>query len=79
MKTVSITLFFMGILMIVIGYYQNKLKRVSKKEKIKYKFIPRSYYDEQLSNDTTESHFSSLFDSNSPWFKSTVGDIKKKN
>jgi hypothetical protein len=46
MKAIAIFLLFIGSLMIIQGYYNNK--SVCKKDKVIVKYIPRSIYEEQL-------------------------------
>jgi hypothetical protein len=46
MKAIAIFLLFIGSIMIIQGYYNNK--SVCKKDKIVVKYIPRSIYEEQL-------------------------------
>lgn len=46
MKPIAIFLLFIGSLMIIQGYYNNK--SVCKKDKVVVKYIPRSVYEEQL-------------------------------
>jgi hypothetical protein len=46
MKAIAIFLLFIGSLMIIQGYYNNK--SVCKKDKVVVKYIPRSIYEEQL-------------------------------
>lgn len=46
MKAIAIFLLFIGSIMIIQGYYNNK--SVCKKDKVVVKYIPRSVYEEQL-------------------------------
>jgi len=46
MKAIAIFLLFIGSIMIIQGYYNNK--SVCKKDKVVVKYIPRSIYEEQL-------------------------------
>tara|TARA_B110000261_G_C13065025_1_gene349778 strand:+ start:90 stop:296 length:207 start_codon:yes stop_codon:yes gene_type:complete len=39
---------FVGMFMIVHGIYEEKFDKLKKQVQIKYKFIPRTYYDEFL-------------------------------
>lgn len=60
--------------MIVHGIYEQKLKQVEASKKIIYRFIPRSYYDEQLGFDEV-SMKTDMFEKESPWYDSTIGPI----
>lgn len=61
MKTLIILVLFIGIFMVTHGVYEQKLKSVTQKEKIVYKFIPRTLYEEQLGNNTVMSKLNDMF------------------
>ena len=44
------------------GIYEEKLNTLKKEVKVEYRFIPRSYYDEQIFSNQFSSKFSNLFD-----------------
>jgi hypothetical protein len=46
MKAIAIFLLFIGSILVIQGYYNNK--SVCKKDKVIVKYIPRSIYEEQL-------------------------------
>lgn len=69
MKTVIILVLFIGLFMVTHGIYEQKLKTISEKEKIVYKFVPRTYYEEQLSENNVMKKLSSMFNDSSPWNK----------
>ena len=50
MEILLIILFFTGLLMIMYGLYENKINLLKKSKFIEYKFVPRTYYDEQIYN-----------------------------
>jgi hypothetical protein len=50
MKFVVLTMMFAGSMMIIHGIYDDKYRRLKKRLKVQYRFIPRTYYDEQLEN-----------------------------
>lgn len=74
MKAVILLLMFIGMFMIVNGIYEQKLQAVESKTKIEYRFIPRSYYEEQLSgqSDVTDK-MGDMWSRASPWFDQMVG------
>jgi hypothetical protein len=54
---------FVGMFMIVHGIYEEKYDKLKKKVQVKYKFIPRTYYDDFLMNtDDMSKTKSALFD-----------------
>jgi hypothetical protein len=50
MKFLVLALMFAGSIMIIHGIYDDKYRRMKKRLKVQYRFIPRTYYDEQLEN-----------------------------
>lgn len=64
MKTILFLLLFIGMFMIVHGIYEEKIEKLKKDVRVKYKFIPRTYYDEMMNNDNFKSQVSdTLFNS----------------
>lgn len=63
---------FVGMFMIVHGIYEEKLDKLKKKVQVKYKFIPRTYYDDFLMNNdisnTTDVMFKNKPDTRSAGF-----------
>ena len=62
MRLLILIIFFIGILLVMHGIYEDKIKALEKDVKVEYRFIPRSYYDEQLFSNQFSSKFSNLFD-----------------
>ena len=62
MKLLILLTLFTGILLIMNGIYEEKVKRLERDVKVEYRFIPRSYYDEQIFSNQFSSKFSNLFD-----------------
>lgn len=76
MKSIIMFLVFLGSILIISGVYDEKIKIAESKKKIEYKFIPRTYYEEQLSNNNDISlNFESMFNHVSPWFDRTIGNL----
>ena len=67
MKAISVFLLFVGMFLVVQGYYQQASMKQCPAPKVQVKYIPRSLYDEQLSEPTVAKHFQSMFDSVQPW------------
>lgn len=64
MKTLLIFVLFAGMFLVISGIYEQKLDIAQKEKKIEYRFIPRTLYEEQLSNNTTfASKVKPLFES----------------
>jgi hypothetical protein len=73
MKAVIVLILFVGLFLVTHGVYEQQLRTLSQKTKIEYRFIPRSYYDEQLAEAHTSAHFKDMFQKSSPWMDRTVG------
>ena len=74
MKAVSVFLLFVGMFLVVQGYYTNKTNKKCKKSTTQIKYVPRSVYAEQIeagSNDNVTKKFKGMFeDDTSVWFPS---------
>lgn len=62
MKLLILFIFFFGILLVIHGIYEEKIQSLKKDVRVEYRFIPRSYYDEQIFSNQFSSKFSNLFD-----------------
>jgi hypothetical protein len=67
MKSIVLLLFQLGIIMIVMGYYREYSKCPN--PIIEYRFIPRTFYDEQLSTPNLMKQFSSMFEDETVFLK----------
>jgi hypothetical protein len=65
MKAIAVFLLFVGMFLVVQGYYQHATECPAPKVEIRY--IPRSIYDEQLSEPTVGKHFKGMFEDINPW------------
>lgn len=72
MKSIILFLFFVGMILIIHGIYEQKYKELKDNVRVEYRFIPRSYYEEQLQSSTIGAQFKNMFDKESPWFDRTV-------
>jgi hypothetical protein len=62
MKAIAVLFLFIGMFMILQGYYSQQ-QNVQQESKIQIKFVPRTIYEEQLSDeDRVSLHFKSMFD-----------------
>lgn len=64
MRLLIVSLFFMGIIMAIIGYY--KANSECPLQKTKYKFIPRTLEEEQASNTSVYAIFKGMFEDQAP-------------
>lgn len=79
---IVVLVIFIGMFFILNGVYEQKLKTIESNPKIVYKFIPRTYYEEQLFDNKVSDKMSKMFNSDGqPWFmkyeKDDLGIISK--
>lgn len=70
MKSIAVFVLFLGMFLVVQGYYQQKLTVLQQKEAKSgpVKFIPRTTYEDQLAeNPTISQQFKSMFDDIGTW------------
>jgi hypothetical protein len=73
MKTIVMFLIFLGALLMIKGIYEQKYDTLKKNVRVEYRFIPRTYYEEQLEqNADVSTKFKNMFGKESPWFERTV-------
>jgi hypothetical protein len=77
MKLIILLTLFSGILFVIHGIYEEKIKNLEKEVKVEYRFIPRSYYDEQLFSNQFSSKFSNLFDEDQSEWSANQRSFKK--
>jgi hypothetical protein len=65
--------------MVTHGIYEQKLKGLSDNKQVVYKFIPRTYYEEQLSDNNVMSKLGGMFSNDSSWMQATIGDTIQPN
>jgi len=65
MRSLFLILFIIGIVLIIIGYYENN--KPSPVDKIEYRYIPRVYLEDQMLNMNLKKKYSDLFDKSSIW------------
>lgn len=66
MKNIIILFLFIGIFTIVHSIYEHKFEELKKEKKVEYRFVPRTYYEDQLSEPTVSTTFSSMFEAIKP-------------
>lgn len=66
MKAIALFFLFIGVFLVIQGYYSQKTTCEPPKEIIKY--VPLSVYEDQLSgNERISQQFKSMFEDTSPW------------
>lgn len=69
MKSLSLFVLMVGIIMITVGYMDNKVKEVKQEKKIEYRFVPRTIYDDQIKPVNLSDTFSTMFADIDPIFE----------
>lgn len=70
MKSLSLFVLMIGVIMITVGYMNKKIENnLEKDAKVYYKFIPRTIYDEQIEPVDLNNTFSDMFADIDPIFK----------
>lgn len=72
MYSVILFLFFLGIFIIIHNIYDQKYNALKKNVRVEYRFIPRTYYEEQISNSNISALYKNMFDKESPWFEDNI-------
>ena len=58
------------------GVYEQKIAITQQNKQVEYRFIPRTYYEEQMGEGAAISDkYGEIFEKESPWFDRTVGPI----
>jgi hypothetical protein len=71
-SNVTLFIFFVGMILIIHGIYQQKFKQLEQNVRVEYRFIPRTYYEEQISNNMDVSNnFKTMFQTDS-WLERNV-------
>ena len=68
MKSLSLFILMLGIIMITVGYMDKKVDKAEKEKQIEYRFVPRSIYDEQIQPVNLSDTFSTMFSDIDPIF-----------
>ena len=81
MKSLIIIIFIIGIVFVFVGYSEKKYHCPS--PKIEYRYIPRSFYEEQVTGSDLKNIYSNIFDKPSIWssypFNTTLAESGNKN
>ena len=70
MKSLSLFVLMIGIIMITVGYMNKKMEiNLEKDPKVEYRFVPRTIYDDQIKPSNLNQTFSSMFSDIDPIFQ----------
>ena len=66
MKSILLFVFLLGIFMVLFGYSKSYQK--CPEPQIEYRYIPRSFYEEQMSPSDIFKSFNGMFNNKDTWF-----------
>ena len=72
MKSVALLFLLVGIILVVIGYTKTTLK--CPPPRVEYRFVPRTFFEEQLSPDQVSTKFQDMFSQSESWWN-RVGSV----
>ena len=65
MKSLILILFIVGLVLVVIGYTENYKK--CELPKVEYRYIPRNFYEEQVTEHNLKNVYSDMFNKSDTW------------
>lgn len=65
MKSLILILFIVGLILVVVGYTENYKK--CDIPKVEYRFIPRNFYEEQVTEHNLKNMYSDMFNKSDTW------------
>ena len=74
MKSLILIFFIIGVVMITKGYMENYSK--CPLPTIEYRYIPRNFYEEQITETNVKNTYSDMFNKSDTWGKYPVGDAE---
>lgn len=81
MKAIAVFILFIGMFLVIQGYY-SQVTQLTQEPKVEIRYIPRSLYEDQLSNDPAlmvSQQYKGMFEDINPWppLESTMTQVKK--
>lgn len=77
MKSIILILLILGVLFMTISYMERYKK--CPLPKIEYRYIPRSFYEEQISTTNLKNFYSDMFNEAEAWAKYPLASIGAVN
>lgn len=71
MRSVIFFLLVIGMFMVMHGIYEQKYKALEQNRRIEYKFLPRTYYEEQIADTDVAGKYKTMFKGD-PWLERNV-------
>ena len=73
MGFIVFALLIIGVFLIIHGVYEDKYQQLKKQVKVEYRFVPRTYYEDQLFDSQFTSKMAPMFDEDEQWYDRNVG------
>jgi hypothetical protein len=73
MNLFVVILIVLGVFLIIHGIYEERYQELKQAVKVEYRFVPRSYYDEQLFDSQFDDKMGSLNTEDSEWYHRNIG------
>lgn len=75
MQSLVVLLLFIGMILVMHGVYEERIAVATRDVRIEYRFVPRTYYEEQLAGNDLSPSVKTLFTGGSadPWFDKSIG------
>lgn len=71
MRSVVFFLIVVGMFMVMHGIYEQKYRAMQSNRRVEYKFLPRTYYEEQIADTDVSGKFKTMYNGD-PWFERNV-------
>jgi hypothetical protein len=75
LRILVLMLLFTGALMIADGIFEQKLLAFKQKTQIEYRFIPRTFYEEQMRSNDISLKMRDMFQKDAPWYWRDTIDV----
>ena len=76
MNSIAILILVTGIIFLIVGY--NKTTNKCPPPRIEYRFLPRSFYDEQMNPVNIDNLFSDMFNGKDSWLN-RINNVSNKS
>ena len=68
MNSIVAMLMFVGLALVMHGIYEEKYKQIENNVRVEYRFIPRTFFDEQIAQTDLAGKFKNMFQADAPWY-----------
>lgn len=73
MNLLVVIMLVAGIFMVMHGIYEEKYQELKKQTRVEYRFVPRSYYDEQLFDSQFNDKLAGISSEDDEWYHRNIG------